>query len=341
MKGTSAGAKAVMSENGWSTIEVFKDYLENHFLKNITREDNQPILLVLDGHSTHTSPLIIRWALSKNIHIFCLPAHTSHILQPLDVAVFGPFKRFYYSECAAHMKTHMGKVVSKYDVAEIACSAYLKAMGPSNIVSAFRKTGIYPCNKEVIAAEKLYPCEAFRDNTPLLKVKALQSGKEALDRYLEEKVSPSSVASTYPCNCKRKTTIKPSASGRELDQGFLQEVELYQSQKENIPPSQSPKQPSVKLPCPLPSTSGINKQKKQNKSALPVDHSSDTESDMDESELCCVCGRFSPPNLDTRPHIKIISWGQCDLCGHWVHLSFCHKKNVVRRGDNFTCVHCQ
>ena len=49
----------------------------------------KPILLVLDGHGSHDTLPIIDLALSHGIIIFCLPPHTTHKLQPLDVGVFG------------------------------------------------------------------------------------------------------------------------------------------------------------------------------------------------------------------------------------------------------------
>ena len=35
---------------------------------------------------------LLELAKPRNIHLICLPAHTSHILQPMDVGVFGPMK---------------------------------------------------------------------------------------------------------------------------------------------------------------------------------------------------------------------------------------------------------
>jgi len=137
MLNTTPGAGVAVSETGWSNTEIFKEYMVGHFLKHVQRSDPaQPILLLLDGHSTHTSLHIVHWAMEHNIHLFVLPAHTSHIT-PLDVAVFGPFKRFYYSECADYMRWNMGKTITRY------------------IVSSFKKTGIFPLNKDAIAAEKM------------------------------------------------------------------------------------------------------------------------------------------------------------------------------------------
>ena len=50
-----------------------------------------------------------------------------------------------------------------------------------------------------------------------------------------------------------------------------------------------------------------------------------------------MCKRYSP-DLSKKPHIK--NWGQCDVCGGWVHLSFCTPVSVNRRGDTCTCPFC-
>ena len=89
MKGATPGAKGVMSDSGWSNSIIFRTYLEDHFMPHIRRGnyDNQPILLLYDGHTSHVSPQLIEWANSNNLILFVLPAHTSHLLQPLDVSV--------------------------------------------------------------------------------------------------------------------------------------------------------------------------------------------------------------------------------------------------------------
>ncbi|XP_053395989.1 lactose-binding lectin l-2-like [Mercenaria mercenaria] len=51
--------------------------------------------LIHDGHASHKSSEAIKWARERGIILFVLPAHSSHILQPLDVAIFGPFKSWF------------------------------------------------------------------------------------------------------------------------------------------------------------------------------------------------------------------------------------------------------
>ena len=47
--------------------------------------------LIIDGHGLHISIEMIQVVIDNNI-LYCLPPHTTHILQPLDVAVYRPLK---------------------------------------------------------------------------------------------------------------------------------------------------------------------------------------------------------------------------------------------------------
>ena len=184
MKGASPGNNYAMSESGWSNGQIFKDYLEKHFLPNVrSRTDNsQPILILFDGHALHCSSTLIDWAQTHNLILFVLPAHTSHLLQPLDVSIFGPFKNFYYSECTSFMRDNIGRNITKYDMCSIALRAYFRAMTSMNKMAGFKKTGIYPLSKESVPPGKLFPSEIFREDEPL-KVQAIKGGKEAVGKF--------------------------------------------------------------------------------------------------------------------------------------------------------------
>jgi hypothetical protein len=49
-------------------------------------------LLILDGHYSYVALQVVHKATKSGLDIVMLPSHTSHYLQPLDVAVFCPFK---------------------------------------------------------------------------------------------------------------------------------------------------------------------------------------------------------------------------------------------------------
>lgn len=50
------------------------------------------VLIIEDGHSSHISIEVMNEACKNDVYLLCLPAHTTHILQPLDVAVFKSLK---------------------------------------------------------------------------------------------------------------------------------------------------------------------------------------------------------------------------------------------------------
>ncbi|XP_053383714.1 uncharacterized protein LOC128549946 [Mercenaria mercenaria] len=141
LEGASPGAQGTVSKTGWSNGEVFKNYLETHFINYANGK--RPLLLLYDGHRSHISPSIIDWATEHDIILYVLPPHTSHILQHMDVGCFGPFSKVYSNECGKFQR-ETGKIVDRYNVCMIACKAYATALSVKNLQGAFKKSGIYP-----------------------------------------------------------------------------------------------------------------------------------------------------------------------------------------------------
>ncbi|PCH38502.1 hypothetical protein WOLCODRAFT_66605, partial [Wolfiporia cocos MD-104 SS10] len=52
-----------------------------------------------DGHGSHTTKCMVELAIANNIHLFCLPPHMTHKLQPLDVGVFRPLQQKWQEHC--------------------------------------------------------------------------------------------------------------------------------------------------------------------------------------------------------------------------------------------------
>ena len=54
----------------------------HHFL--VHAPPARSLLLLLDGHTSHYNPGVLKMAAEEGIIVFCLPPHTTHLLQPLD-----------------------------------------------------------------------------------------------------------------------------------------------------------------------------------------------------------------------------------------------------------------
>ena len=75
MKGASVGAAGTMSDSGWVNGDIFRKYLEEHFLPLVSLPSKEdPILLIYAGDASHKNPETIRWAREKGIILFILPA---------------------------------------------------------------------------------------------------------------------------------------------------------------------------------------------------------------------------------------------------------------------------
>ncbi|RKL07307.1 hypothetical protein BFJ70_g16897, partial [Fusarium oxysporum] len=81
------------SPNGWTDNEIGLEWLK-HFDRCTTKQSkNRHRLLILDGHESHHSVDFERYCKANKIITLCMPPHSSHLLQPLDVGCFGLLKK--------------------------------------------------------------------------------------------------------------------------------------------------------------------------------------------------------------------------------------------------------
>ena len=143
------GSIAVPHKSGWMQTELFVQWFR-HFIGHTNPTSASPVLLVLDGHKTHTLNLdVINLARANHVTILCLPPHCTHRLQPLDVGLMKPLMTYYTQEVEKWLRKYPGRVVSLYQVAELFGAAYMRAATMLTAVNAFHKTGLYPVNRHI------------------------------------------------------------------------------------------------------------------------------------------------------------------------------------------------
>ena len=66
------GTRYGLSAKGWVTTDLFEEWLMEHFLEFAVC--GRPLLLLLDGHSTHYQPEVIRFARQNDdrLYPFCV-----------------------------------------------------------------------------------------------------------------------------------------------------------------------------------------------------------------------------------------------------------------------------
>lgn len=165
--GLPAESIVAFEKSGWMTSTIFSDVWFPHFLKHTHPNEENPVLLILDGHATHVKNLpLIENARKNHVHILAIPPHTSHRLQPLDVAFMFPLNNFYSQELKNFQRNKPNKVIELSDVGQIFAKAYLRAATLSNAESGFKKTGIYPYDPHVFAEVDFAPAELTERTAP-------------------------------------------------------------------------------------------------------------------------------------------------------------------------------
>lgn len=137
------GAICMVSDSGYINTNLFLNWLY-HFkdYAHPTKED--PILLVIDNHSSHINLEATNYARDHGIVILTLPPHSSHKIQPLDRSLFSPLKTKYAIECDKWMTQHPGRGITQFQVARLFNIAYKQVATMSNAESGFKVSGIFP-----------------------------------------------------------------------------------------------------------------------------------------------------------------------------------------------------
>jgi len=166
----------VCEKKGFVNRDTFRTWLRRFadWLDNNVRIDNpdEHHLLILDQCSAHASLEIYKLAQMRNIVLYYLPPHTTHVTQPVDVGLFGPLKaafrkhekatltqleRQFDAKCRnwnGSPETKPGRLrLTLCDIPRILQPAIEESFTRKNVESAFRATGIVPYNRDVLLAK--------------------------------------------------------------------------------------------------------------------------------------------------------------------------------------------
>ncbi|RPB11153.1 DDE-domain-containing protein, partial [Morchella conica CCBAS932] len=136
-----------ISKKGYMNSIICLKYLENIFHPETSEIANGSWrLLIYDGFDSHLDPAVVNFCWNHRIIPYCLPAHTSHISQPLDVSVFSSLQNYYSEE----VNKLQGRAITNDNFPNLLARARRKAFTEKNIKAGFRASGIVPLNPNVI-----------------------------------------------------------------------------------------------------------------------------------------------------------------------------------------------
>jgi hypothetical protein len=137
---------------GWIDEEIWNKWIAEIFIPEIQRRrkeqqlTNQRALLIVDAHSTRSSATAIALLQQYGVDLLVIPAHSSTILQPLDLTVNGIFKHYLGEHYAP--QADEPKDCNRIRLLATSVLALEIALARLHITLGFARAGIWPFNKE-------------------------------------------------------------------------------------------------------------------------------------------------------------------------------------------------
>lgn len=340
--------------SGWMTGTSFLTFVK-HFHGHVKSTVEHPCLLLLDNHDSHLSIDVLNFCKENGIVLLSFPPHTSHRLQPLDLSVYGPFKRFYFSAVDNWLISNAGKTITIYDIPSLVNTAFSSAMTPKNIVAGFKSAGIMPFNPEIFTDDD-FLSSFVTDRQPPTSTEEPQpsTSKQGLD--ITENDSPKRAPFTFTTLGSTVSPLvtpeeirplpkaearKSSGKGRQpmkscilTDTPIKNKIEQDTKERERKKSIKSEKHKlklfksfGGKLTKDTENPKKEVKTKKEQKRRK--NKKEETDSDEDGESFCLVCFKTystSKPGQD---------WIQCISCKKWAHIA-CAKDTPF-----YTCFNCQ
>jgi hypothetical protein len=135
--------RLITTENGWTTNEVGLDWIKYFDSYTAPRTKGVYRMLILDGHESYYSADFETYCQEHKIITVCMPPHSSHLLQLLDVGCFGLLKQLYGREIEKLMRMHITHI-SKLEFLSSFRTAFFHSFTEENIQAGFIGSGLMP-----------------------------------------------------------------------------------------------------------------------------------------------------------------------------------------------------
>ena len=137
------------SPSGYANEKIMLRWLE--WFEELTRKQRVGTyrLLVFDGFEGQTSFEFVRFCELHDIIPYELPAHSTHLLQPMDVGVFQPLKHYHQEAIAQEVRTGADSF-TRQDFLHFLPEIRRRGLKKGTIVHAWKKAGCHPIDVDII-----------------------------------------------------------------------------------------------------------------------------------------------------------------------------------------------
>lgn len=160
------GSTLAMTDTGWIDKQSFEGWFRLSFLPHVKKQRELLVedarnrgvdppslrsVLFVDGHNTHYAEETLCMAEQHDVIICLFPAHCTHVLQPLDVGIFGPFKEELNHRILEYKERFGYRFCGKLTVPAMVSELFDAYFGEQRSTAAFAKCGLYPVDSSKVA----------------------------------------------------------------------------------------------------------------------------------------------------------------------------------------------
>jgi len=167
------------SENGWMTAETFYEYISNIFEPWLTTHNiERPIILYVDGHSSHLTLPVAQFCMDHQIELIALFPNATYLIQPLDVALFRTLKSS-WRDCTNDWRVQNQRNLRREDFGPLLKKAIERIELPRGMSNGFRKCGLFPFSADALQYNQLLQKKKI-DETVISRAEAEQNAENHL-----------------------------------------------------------------------------------------------------------------------------------------------------------------
>lgn len=147
------------SKKGYISKRLFAEYgkqllIHLHRVKQL----DKPNLILLDSHYAHVfNYCFMEMMYARDVKVMSLTPHCSHINQPLDKNPFSRFKEEFNNSLRKFNRREAGRTLKHEEYFTIFNVAWERGMKPIYIKAGYKRTGIWPVNRDAIKPEQFAP----------------------------------------------------------------------------------------------------------------------------------------------------------------------------------------
>ena len=138
-----------VSDSGYSCDALSLEWLKHFECFSAKRQVGAWQLLLFDGHGSYYTLEFVKYCNTHKIIFFCLLLHTTHLLQPLDVVVFQPYKHDHAKAIDSAICTGCSDF-HKIKFFVVITSICQQTFKKSTILSSFCQTSLIPFDSNMI-----------------------------------------------------------------------------------------------------------------------------------------------------------------------------------------------